>query len=104
MADVLHVGDIGSIIRVTVTEAGVALDISSATTKQIKLMRPDGTSVTKTAVFTTDGTDGQLQYATMANDLNLSGLWWAQPYLVMPAWSGHAQPVQFEVDPIIVGV
>ena len=48
-----HVSDIGTIIQITITEDGVALDISSATTKEIILKKPSGTLLTKTATFTT---------------------------------------------------
>ena len=42
------------------TEAWAAADISSFTTLQFVIERPDGTKVTKDADFETDGTDGIL--------------------------------------------
>ena len=44
----------------SVTEAWEAKDISSFTTRVIKILRDDGTSVNETATFYTDGTDGIL--------------------------------------------
>ena len=51
-----HVGDVGTIFRVTVydttSSGGTSIaDISGATTKQFTFKRPDGSTFTKTAVF-----------------------------------------------------
>ena len=43
-----------------ITSAWEAADISSFTTLQFIIERPDSTKVTKTAAFETDGTDGIL--------------------------------------------
>lgn len=95
----LHVGDIGSVIRLTLKENGTVVDISGASTKQIKLQKPDGTSVTKTASFTDNGTDGQLQYSTQSGDLSVAGRWYAQAYVVLGSWSGHSEKVELVVEP-----
>jgi hypothetical protein len=42
------------------TEAWVAADISSFTTHDFEVIKPDGTSFTQTGNFETDGTDGIL--------------------------------------------
>lgn len=96
-----HVGDIGAVIEYTVTENGAALDISGATTKQLKLLGPGGTVKTRTAAFGTDGTDGVLTYATIAGDLDVKGKWYVQPYLVLPSWTGHGAVAEFIVGPVL---
>ena len=71
-----HVSDFGSIFRITLTDSdGVAIDVSSATTKQILLEDPDGTATTKVAVFFTDGSDGIIQWVATAGVLLIQGLW-----------------------------
>lgn len=59
-------------------------DVSVAagcTVKQIKFLKPDGTSVTNTASYTTDGTDGYIQYTTTAaTELDKVGNWKWQMY------------------------
>jgi len=71
-----HVNDFGTIFRITLTDAdGVAVDISTATTKQILFENPDGIAVTKVAVFYTDGTDGTIEWVAAAGVLILQGLW-----------------------------
>ena len=89
-----HVNDIGTIFRVTVydtTSAGgtTVADISGATTKKFTFKRPDGTTFEKTAVFTSDGTDGNIQYLAVDGDLNVAGTWNLQAYVATGAgtWS-----------------
>lgn len=102
MADHIQVGNIGTVIRLTVKEDGVAVDVSSASsTKQIILGKPDGTSLTKNASFTTDGSDGKVEYTTIDGDLSLPGWWTAQAYVVMTGFTGHSEVVKFFVHPNI---
>jgi len=85
---VLHYGDVGAVIELTATDCnGVVEDISAATTLEIYFQKPDGTTVTKTAVFTTDGTDGKFQYTTIAGDLDMVGTWHYQGHIVTPTTS-----------------
>lgn len=71
-----HVGDTGTrFTLIVVDDDNVAIDISSATTKQILFRKPDGTILTKTAIFTTDGSDGSVYYITLAGDLDVTGDW-----------------------------
>jgi len=79
----IHVGDIGLQFRVTIKdENGAVKDISYTTTRQFIFKKPDGTTVTKTALFLTDGEDGILYYNTVDGDLNLEGRWTLQVRLV----------------------
>jgi len=56
----------------TTTEAWEASDLSSFTTRTIKIVRPDGTSVNETATFYTDGTDGILTTTFLEADAIIS--------------------------------
>ena len=67
MADA-RVGDVGVILL-----CSTGLDLTNAVTKQIRIKRPDATLLTKTATVYGDDTDGLLQYATIATDLNGEG-------------------------------
>ena len=101
MADV-HVGDIGTIIRLTIVdEDGDAVDVSGATTKQIVIGKPDGTVLTKAASFTDDGADGQIEYATVEGDLDIPGQWRAQGAVAITGWSGRSAEITIPVKPII---
>tara|TARA_R100000008_G_scaffold86692_1_gene80945 strand:- start:119 stop:445 length:327 start_codon:yes stop_codon:yes gene_type:complete len=97
-----HVNDIGTVFRVTVydtTSSGgtTVADISGATTKTFTFKRPDGTTFDKTAVFTTDGSDGNIQYLTVDGDLNIAGTWHLQAYVVTSAGSWKTTAGTFKV-------
>ena len=76
-------GDVGVPIKVTVVKAGAAVNISTATTLKILLVKPDATLLTKTAVFDSDGSDGKMKYVTIAGDLDQEGVWQIQGELTM---------------------
>lgn len=101
-----RVGDIGTVLRVTLVELvdGVEteVDVSTASTKQIKLKDPSGNVTAKTASFYTDGTDGVLQYTTISGDFDEAGNWQMQPYVVLAAgWSGHGSPHRFVLRDVL---
>ena len=58
MASEIHVNDIGTQLKITVLDGGSAVDLSSATLKQVELRKPDDTSVTRTASLFGDGSGG----------------------------------------------
>jgi len=91
--DEIHVGDIGTTFRRTVQDGTTAVDISGATVLQIHFRKPHWRNpitqnvvpeevVKKTAVLTSGGTDGILEYVTIAADLDRPGKWHLQVYIV----------------------
>ncbi len=95
----IHVSDIGTILRNTIKNDNVVVDISTATTKNILLKKPAGSLLTKAGVFTTDGTDGQLEYVTISGDLDESGVWQIQAYIVIGSGEWHSDIKEFSVFP-----
>lgn len=96
-------GVVGLLIKVTVKEDGSAVNISTATTKEIKLRGPSGTAKTKTADFFTNGSDGILIYTTIANDIDEVGVWDIQAHVVLNSgFDGHTLQDSFVVNPNIV--
>lgn len=94
----IHKGDIGTVFEVTIKDDGAAVNISGVAVKQLKFVKPDGTVVTQTAGFKTDGTDGILTYTTIADDLDASGTWRVQAYVEWAAgWKGHSDMIPFKV-------
>lgn len=101
-----RVGDVGTIFRATIKDDGVVVDVSTATTKQLIFRKADGTVVAKDATFTTDGTDGKIEYATeaavvgppaVAAFLSVAGQWAYQGYIVSAAGSWKSDIEQFVV-------
>lgn len=91
MSDVgIHVGDIGTVIKVLIQDQDEAVvDVSSATvTKNILIYPPAhsaNTLLTKAASFSTDGTDGYIQYAGESGVFDVAGDYWFQGSVVITA-------------------
>jgi hypothetical protein len=82
-AEEIHVNDIGTVFKILIKDGEDVQDISTASTKNIIFLKPDGTSVTKSGTFTTDGTDGYIQYTTVLDDIDLVGIWKIQAHIIM---------------------
>lgn len=94
----IRVGDIGTVFILTVKDQDDAVvDISGASTKQIIFREPDDTAVVKTAAFTTDGTDGKMQYTTVADDLDQVGEWQHQGKVVIGSGTWKTDIEKFKV-------
>jgi hypothetical protein len=89
----IHIGDIGTVFEIELKDCLTVVNISSATVKQIIFQKPTGEVLTKTAIFSTDGTDGKLRYITVANDLDLAGTWKIQAKVVLSSgtWSSNVE-------------
>ncbi len=94
----VRVGDTGTRFELTVVENDVAVDISSATMKTIKFQKPDNSVVSKTADFTTDGSDGKIDYVSITNDIDVRGEWKIQGYIEMPSGKFHTSMGSFGVS------
>ena len=95
----IRVGDIGTVFIVTVIDCdtGLPIDVSAATTKTIKLLLPDLSVLEKAASFTTDGTNGKIQYTIASGDLSQSGRWKIQGYVVDSGYTNHSAVEEFNV-------
>jgi hypothetical protein len=89
---------VGLVIRLTIKEKGQTQNLSTSTVKQIIIGKPDGTKLTKTASFMTDGTDGVIQYVTVLGDLTPAGTFSVQSYLEMPDFQGKSTISTFGVN------
>lgn len=78
MASEIHVGDIGTIFRITIKDGDAIVDVSSVDSKIIYLQKPSGTTLTKTATLYTNGTDGVIQCVAENGDLDEAGTWQIQ--------------------------
>jgi hypothetical protein len=98
MSDTIHQNDVGTILKVCVKDTdGAVVDISTATTKQIILQKPDETTLTCNCSFYTDGTDGIIQYITQDGDLDQAGIWLLQTYIVMSGDEFRSGVISFKV-------
>jgi hypothetical protein len=94
----IHVGDIGTVFTVTILDQDSAVvDISSATTKNMIFKKPDGTKVTKTGVFVSDGTDGKMKYTTVSGDIDAYGEWKLQGFIDLGSTEWYTDFTKFTV-------
>lgn len=98
----IHKGDIGTELELVIQEDGVSQDVSTATIKSMRFLKPSGGTLDVTATFTTDGTDGKIRYITQDGDLDESGTWSRQAFVAIGSWSGHSDKVEFKVYPNII--
>jgi hypothetical protein len=90
---------VGVAIKGTIVEDDVAVNVSTVTTKQLVFTKPDGTQVTKTAAFLTDGSNGIIQYVTVSGFLDQAGTWSVQGYVVFPGgFDGKSKRGYFQVE------
>lgn len=96
-ANEIHVADVGTVFTITVQDGDDVVNISTATLKQIIFQKPDDTTLTKTASFVTDGSDGQIKYTIIAGDLDVPGRWRIAAYIEMPSGKWHTDITTFQV-------
>jgi hypothetical protein len=84
MASKIYVDDIGTLIRVN-----CASDITGATTTDIYVKKPDGTTVTWNGAIDTD--PNYLKYTVVSGDFDQAGTYKAHAYVETAAgqWTGE---------------
>jgi hypothetical protein len=92
----IHQDDIGTVFTVTVKDQLGPIDISLATTKTFIYKKPDKTKFSRPADFKTDGTDGVLQYTSVAGDIDKSGDWQLQVFIILPTGQFYSDITQFK--------
>lgn len=92
----LQKNEIGSTIRAVLRRSdGSIFDVSTATVKQLIFRKPTSEKLTKTASFYTDGSDGKIQYITIAGDLDTIGVWTIQGYIELASGEVWKSRVEF---------
>ena len=86
----VFVGDIGVQFRLDAKK-----DISTNTSLGVRYRKPDGTTGLWTG--TIFGTD-YVTYTTVSGDLDLSGVWVLQIYIVTSNYTAHGKKAQVFVD------
>ncbi len=98
-ADIIHVGDVGTVITLTIYEddGTTAVNVSAATTKTIYIKKPDGTVITGTASFTTDGSDGKIYYTGASGNFSTPGTYQVQGYVEIGSAKYYSTKNNFRV-------
>ena len=95
----IHLNDIGTIFEITLKDDAGLVDLTGATTTDLKFKKPDDdeTLVTKPGIPDGDPTSGILRYTTIADDLDVLGNWQIQVFLVLPGGSWSSDIGTFKV-------
>jgi hypothetical protein len=96
-ANEIHLQDIGTVFEVTLLDGVDIVDLTGASAQSIVFLLPDKSVVTKTSVFKTNGTDGIIQYVTLADDLSQIGKWKLQAVVVLPTGIWSSDISEFKV-------
>lgn len=99
MSNNIHVGDIGTLFKVRIIDdvLGTPIDISAATTKKIIFVKSNKSRLSVDADFTTDGTDGYIEYSTQSGDLDQAGSWRIQGKTIGSTYTNSS-----EIDSFLV--
>jgi hypothetical protein len=97
MSEEIHALDIGTELRITITDDGVAVDLSTATTLEYLIRKPDGSLLTVNADLYTDGTDGILTYTTVDGDTDIAGLYKIQAKVTIGSGTFYSSSAAFKV-------
>lgn len=91
-----HVIQLGDTVRLGIrcTHRGAPVDISTATTLEMIFARADRSAMVRTAVFTTDGVDGRLNYQFQLGEVQSAGGWRAQARAVLASGAEYKSAVR----------
>ena len=97
-ANEIHIGDIGTVFEVTVSDNLVVIDLALASVMQIVFVKPDNTKIVNAASRSTDGTDGKMRYIVALNtELDVKGKWKIQGLVTLPSGSWSTDISSFKV-------
>lgn len=89
------VGTVGTVIDVD-----VGTDISTATTTEIRFIKPDKTT-TGTWVAAQHPTDvNKIRYTIISGDWDTPGVWTANAFIAFATWSGPGKTFSWELKDI----
>lgn len=101
MSAEIHVGNTGTVFQFQVLDQDSAAVPLGGHTLQMVFSRPDTTRLVVTPTFTTDGSDGYIQYSTISGDLNQAGIWRLQAVVTSGSRVWYSNALSFKVFPNI---
>ena len=99
--DGVRVGDYGTVFRMTAQdEDGNAVDLTTATSIQMRFRDPDGVGTDKPVVVL-DATNGVVYYSTENGFIDMAGKWHVQLITTFASSEFYSNPEAFTVyDPL----
>lgn len=98
-AEEIRKDDVGTVFKLEIKDQdGAVVNVSGTSVpKDIIFRKPNGTILTKTASYTTDGSDGFIQYTTGSGDLTPVGNWEYQGFVSINAGSWKTDIKNFKL-------
>jgi uncharacterized protein involved in high-affinity Fe2+ transport len=84
MSQEIHVGDIGTELRLVVEDDGEVVQLSDSTDIKVIMTRPDSTIIEKDGLFLTNGDDGIIYIKTVSGDFSMPGNYKVQIEVTFP--------------------
>ena len=97
MSDEVHIGDEGTIVRISIFENGEPLDLTDASVIKMKFQRKDRTSFQVDGSIYGAATNGVVQCVSSAAYFTGKGKMTVQVYLEYPSGKWHTSEAEFEV-------
>lgn len=95
----LHQYDYGTVIKALIKNNALEIeDVSLATSKYFYFEKPSGSMLTKNGNFTTDGSDGYIEYVIASGELDEVGIWSVQCHVITPSGSWRTNIPEFRVE------
>lgn len=92
-----HVGDTGTILRITVRDGSDPLDLSAATSLNLVVRDAAQHVETLTGALVTDGSDGVVDFTTTSTTWTYQGVAQEQVQLVFPSGSWSAAIIERQI-------
>src|ERR671918_456775 len=93
----IHVNDIATRIRITIKDNGEPVDLSTSDPIIVRVSTPSGRIKDFEPVFTTNGSDGKIEYTTIDGDIDEVGIWKIQVIVSIGASRFHSDIGSFKV-------
>lgn len=96
-------GDVGVLFRNTIKDQNdTIVDISGATYMRLNFKKPlSSVLLSVTPVFSSGGTDGRIQYASVSGDLDEVGVYEMQAYIEIGSGNYHSDIKRFRVERVL---
>lgn len=100
----IYVGQVGLVFQRTIKDPnGQVVNLQAYSTLELLFRDPDGVDRVKPAAFSTDGTDGRLQYTTVDGDLDRAGTWRIQAHVASATEDHYTEVGTFRVEANLSG-
>ena len=94
----MQLNDVGTLLRVIIQENNSVKNLAGITSSQIVLRKPSGSTLTKSSVFGSNGSDGIITYTTESGDIDEIGIWRIQGVITSGSAVFYSEVEEFTVN------